>query len=134
MSIAWRLVNAVMAALFAVSAVLQLNDPDPAGWFLLYGAAATSALLATLRAKAWVLAAPTAAAAGIWAIALRVAMNELAPFSTLFQELEMKTPLIEETRELFGLGLIALWMLVICVAARALVRPLGGERAPLSAP
>lgn len=134
MSIVWRLWNGVMAALFALSALLQLNDPDPVGWFLLYLAAATASLLATLGAKAWLLAAPTAAAAGIWAIALRVAMNELAPMATLFAELEMKTPLIEETRELFGLGLIALWMLVLLAASRVLPQGRDGGGTAVSAP
>lgn len=135
MSNPWRLLNGGMAALFAVSAILQLNDPDPAGWFLLYAAAATSCLMVALRSRGWVLAAPTAAAAGIWAIALRVAMNEIAPLATLFEELEMKTALIEETRELLGLGIIALWMLVICAASRGLLHDRGDESGtPISAP
>jgi hypothetical protein len=36
----WTVANWIMLALFAFSAVLQLNDPDPIAWVAVYAAAA----------------------------------------------------------------------------------------------
>ncbi|XP_068673769.1 transmembrane protein 220-like isoform X2 [Montipora foliosa] len=33
----WRLANGVMATFFALSAYVQINDPDPLIWMLIYG-------------------------------------------------------------------------------------------------
>lgn len=132
--VAWRVGNGAMAALFAACAVLQLNDPDPVSWFVVYAAAATSSLLAATRSKAWLLAAPTAAAAVIWAIALRASMTELAPFSTLFAEFEMRSVSIEETREVLGLGVVALWSVAICIVSRVAARDHGEDGAPPVSP
>jgi hypothetical protein len=55
----------------------------------------------------------TAAAALVWAstIAPGVAGNVAA--AEMFEEFEMKSPLIEQAREMFGLLIIAAWMLVL---------------------
>jgi hypothetical protein len=130
----WRLVNGAMAALFAAGAVLQLNDPDPVGWFVVYAAAATSSFMVSVRSKAWLLAAPTAAAAIVWAVVLRASMAEWAPLSTLFAEFEMRSVAVEETREVLGLGIIALWAIAVCVVSRVVVRERAEDLPPISAP
>ena len=43
-----RALHLVFAVLFAISAGLQYNDPDPAGWALLY-LAATALAVGTFR-------------------------------------------------------------------------------------
>ena len=45
-------INAVVSLLFVVSAVLQLNDPDPLAWVLIYLGAALACWLPRLR-SAW---------------------------------------------------------------------------------
>ncbi len=114
----WRVLNAVMTALFAFGAVVQLNDPDPILWTALYLAAAASSLASALAARAFIIAAPTGIAALVWASTLGASMRELAPIPSLFEQFEMKDVAIEETRELLGLGIIALWMLVVSVVSR----------------
>ena len=45
----WAVASGSAAGVFALSCVAQLNDPDPLGWLLLYGAAATVAGLGARR-------------------------------------------------------------------------------------
>ena len=45
----FRLLNGLMAVLFAVAVVVQFNDPDPLRWVAVYGAALTVSALAAAR-------------------------------------------------------------------------------------
>lgn len=128
MNLAWRAMNGGMAALFAVGALVQLNDPDPVRWFLLYLAASAGSGMVVLRQRAGLVAAPTAVIALVWAIVLGASMTEMAPLSSLFDEIEMKSVVIEETREVLGLGIITLWMLVIGIVSLRELK-LSGARA-----
>lgn len=118
MTLAWRAMNGGMAALFAVGALVQLNDPDPVRWLLLYLAASAASLLVVLRQRAGLVAAPTAMIGLVWAVVLGASMTTMAPLSSLFDEFEMKSVVIEETREVLGLGIITLWMVVIGIVSR----------------
>ena len=44
-----KIVNLVLAAMFVVFASLQVNDPDPVVWILIYGAMAVTCVLAAFR-------------------------------------------------------------------------------------
>ena len=120
-----RALNAVMAALFAVAAVLQWNDPDPARWMAVYGAACVVSLMAARgRPPRAAVAATLAGIAIAWAAAIGVRVGGGDSYRHMFDAWEMKTPAIELAREATGLLLVAGWMLV--VAARAhLVRRRG---------
>jgi TRAP-type C4-dicarboxylate transport system permease large subunit len=41
-----RIVNFILAVLFLVFAFVQLNDPDPAVWIIIYGVMATVSIMA----------------------------------------------------------------------------------------
>lgn len=41
-----KILNLVLAAMFVVFAFLQINDPDPVVWILIYGAMAVTCVLA----------------------------------------------------------------------------------------
>ena len=45
----FRLLNGLMAVLFAVAVVVQFNDPDPLRWMAVYGAALAVSTLAAAR-------------------------------------------------------------------------------------
>ncbi len=61
----FRIVNGVMALLFAVAVAVQYNDPDPIRWMAIYGAASIVTLMTAARGRA-----PVFAAAVVGGIAL----------------------------------------------------------------
>ena len=108
----WKLANGIMLLMFVLSAVVQFNDPDPVRWAAMYGAAATvCALELRRRAPAWV-PPVLAVIALVWAGSLYDRAHAV-PLSSLFSEWEMRDALIEEAREMYGLAIVAIWMMVI---------------------
>ena len=107
----------VMSALFCISAALQLNDPDPLVWIAMYLIAGGASFLAAGALRGSLGWMPTArfltASVGMIALgaaALRAwsALSHLT-LGHLFESMKAATPAIEESRELFGLLLIAAW-------------------------
>lgn len=109
----WRGANGAMLGLFAFGAIVQVNDPDPLPWMLVYGAAAAACLLAMLRRARWWFPAAVAAACIVWAATIAPRVIGQVPFRDMFGAFEMKDTGVEESREMYGLFLIALWMVVI---------------------
>jgi hypothetical protein len=101
-----------MAALFAVAAGLQLNDPDPVGWTAIYAAAALACGLAAAGRGAWPLAAAVGAVAAVWAATLAPAAARLGDVA---RAMGPDTG-AEEARELVGLVLVAATMAALVVA------------------
>lgn len=113
-----RVVNAVMAVLFLLGLAVQYNDPDPFRWVVIYGAAAVACVLASLgRLPRW-LPLSLALVAGAWAALLSPEVVGRVGFGDLFQEIRMDSVEIEEGREMFGLLLIGLWMVVLVFTTR----------------
>ena len=115
-----RALHLLFAALFAFSAALQLNDPDPLQWIAIYLAAAAVAALAALapaRLPRW-LPWTLAAIAFVWGAWLtRGWWGQVAP-SRMFEAWEMKNQAVELERESFGLFIVAAWMLVVAWTTR----------------
>lgn len=119
MGIVMRVITIVMMLVFVFGAAVQYNDPDPVGWMAIYLAAALVCLLALRRWPPRWLPWTIAGVAVLWAatfipgaIASRVRPDELV------EEFEMASPVIEEARELYGLLLIAVWMVVLAIMSR----------------
>ncbi len=113
-----RVVNAVMAVLFLLGLAVQYNDPDPFRWIAIYGAAAVACVLAFLgRLPRW-LPLSVALVAGAWAALLSPEVVGRVRFGDLFREVRMDSVEIEEGREMFGLLLIGLWMVVLVFTTR----------------
>lgn len=110
-----RILNYVMAALFLFGALVQLNDPDPAPWLVVYLAAAAVTFLANKRPIHFVAPAVVGAVAIAWAASLASAAN--VPVFGLFEEWEMQNEAVEVTREYYGLGIIGFWMIVLTIRA-----------------
>ena len=117
---AFRIVNTAMALLFAGAVAVQYNDPDPARWMALYGAAFLVTLMAAGRRGA-----PRAVAATVGAVALAWgvywAVTSGAPpalYEHMFDAWEMKNSAVEEAREASGLLIVAAWMTVIAASSR----------------
>lgn len=113
----WTAANAIMLAMFALSVVVQYNDPDPIAWMAVYGAAAVLCGLELRRSTPpWaVLALGLGALAWAGYIAFRV---HDVPLGALVAAWEMKDVQIEEAREMYGLAIVGIWMLTIAAAVR----------------
>ena len=102
------------AMLFLFAAVVQYNDPDPTRWMIVYGSAALVCILATrsiaLARGFWLAPAFVAVVALLWAASIFLGIEHpLMPWR-MFDEWEMKDVAVEETRETFGLLIVAGWM------------------------
>jgi hypothetical protein len=114
---AWTAANAVMLLLFLFSAAVQLNDPDPLVWIPVYlAAAAICAIEITRRTR---VLGPVVIALGsiVWASTIAPRVVGKVGFMDMFGAWEMQNIGIEEEREMYGLVIVALWMLAISVAA-----------------
>ena len=116
--IVWRLLDALFALLFALAVIVNLNDPDPLAWVLIYGAAAWTSFLAVLGRPSRALASAVAAVALLWAATIVPRVVGKVPFGDMFGAWEMQNAGIEESREMYGLLLIALWMAAIALRGR----------------
>ncbi|MGI9012784.1 MAG: transmembrane 220 family protein [Phycisphaerales bacterium] len=84
-------------------------------WIILYLAAAVVSLSPIRRWTA--LAAFTLEGAAIlWAVV--IALNTRGfTFTQLFESMKAETPAIEQSREILGLALIAIWMLILGIVS-----------------
>lgn len=102
-----HLVNGLLAVLFAVAAIVQFDDPDPALWVGLYGiAAAACGLFAAGRLPRW---AAALLAGGYMLGGLYMLLPILGPaafYDTTGREM---MGLMETSREMLGLLIMAGW-------------------------
>jgi hypothetical protein len=115
---AWTVADAVFLAAFVMSVVVQLNDPDPWAWVGLYGAAAVVTALSLAGRGAWYAAGAVAAVAVGWAVTLAPRVIGTVPFRDMFGAFEMESVAIEESREMYGLLIIATWMVAVALRRR----------------
>ena len=106
------LANGIMLLMFVFAAVVQVNDPDPIPWIGIYAAAAAvCGLEVRRRTPIWV-PLVVALVALVWAGSLYVRASEV-PIGSLFAEWEMRDLRIEEAREMYGLAILGVWMLLV---------------------
>ena len=107
-----------MLLLFTLGAVVQVNDPDPARWIAVYSLAAAACLLSLRRPIHWTLPALLGVAALAWALTMAPRVVGRVPLREMFGAFEMRNVGIEESREMYGLLIIAAWMGVLALRAR----------------
>lgn len=112
----WTAANALMLAMFALSVVVQYNDPDPIAWMAVYGAAAVLCGLELRRAASQWAALVLGLAALAWAGYIAFRVHDV-PLGALVAAWEMKEVRVEEAREMYGLTIVGVWMLAIAGAA-----------------
>lgn len=118
LSMQW--IHGIAAALFALSAVLQWNDPDPAAWMLLYAAAAVLGALAAAGRAPFTGLAGLAGVCAVWMALLSGSMAAFlarGDWGLLVATMKAGEPLIEESREFLGLGLVLIWSLLALLPA-----------------
>ncbi len=117
-----RTIHSLFVVLFAVSALLQYNDPDPARWGLLYAGAAVAAGLTAAGRPQPLLTSALAGACASWMTFVwdgLVAFAERGDWSLLAATMKAGEPMIEESREFLGLGIVLAW----CLMSLAFGRP-----------
>ena len=114
---AWTGANALMLLAFLFSVTVQYNDPDPVRWMAIYGAAAVVCGLELARRTRGSLPAAVALVALGWAATIAPRVLGKVRFGDMFAEFEMHNVGVEESREMYGLVLVALWMMLVWLAA-----------------
>jgi hypothetical protein len=109
--------DALFFVMFALSVVVQFNDPDPVRWAAIYGAAAVVCLLALVGRTARWPALIVGGVALVWAVTIAPRVVGKVNPREMFSAWEMKNAGVEESREMYGLLLIAFWMAGVAVRA-----------------
>ncbi len=107
------MLNGVMAAAFAVFAVLQLNDPDPMYWTTFYALGSLACVLFHLKRLPSAAAGSYAAFCGVLALlwTILAAIGQTLPGA-------IQGMAYEEEKEISGFLLVGVWMAVLYVRAR----------------
>jgi hypothetical protein len=109
----WKVADAVMLTAFTFSVAVQVNDPDPLAWIVIYGSAAVACVLTLLGRANWAFPAIVALLAGGWAARIAPRVVGVVPFADMLGAFEMESASIEESREMYGLLIVAAWMAVL---------------------
>lgn len=107
---------------FLISVALQYNDPDALRWMVMYGAAAGATMAWEL---AWAVRANAAVIAVValgWGTDIAWRMKLEVPFLEAVTDWGMHAGGSEEIREVGGLVIVGLWMVVIALVAPVRVR------------
>lgn len=114
-----KFANVLFGLAYVLSVVVQYNDPDPLLWMLLYGAAAAVCLAWALqRCPRWLPAAVLAIAVG-WSGWIAVNIELGVPLTEALGDWGMHGQGSEEAREIGGLLLVGVWMLVLALKPSA---------------
>ena len=113
----WVVANVVMLLAFAFSVLVQVNDPDPLAWVTIYGLAAVGCALGMVRRGHWAFPALVGIAAAVWAAVIAPRVLGQVPFVDMFGAFEMENTGVEESREMYGLLIVAGWMAVVATVS-----------------
>lgn len=113
----FRYTNYIFAFLFGLSAIAQINDPDPLFWVMIYGAGSLVSFLYAFNKLWWVFALVVTLIAGIWALTIIPDLT-LSGFQNILEEIGMSYIGVEAAREFSGLIIIALWCGVLGLKSR----------------
>jgi hypothetical protein len=106
----FRYASWLMAALFALCVALQVNDPDPLRWILIYGAGVIVSVLLPMKRELAVVGIIVGAAALVWAIVLTMHVWGVIELGDLWKKMSEKGGAVEEGREAGGMWIEAVWL------------------------
>lgn len=107
-----------LAVLFAISVGLQVNDPDPVRWILIYGAAGLAVGLLPARRVMMIPALAVGVIAAAWGGYIGSQVVGVIHFSDLWLKMSEKGGAVEVGREAGGLAIVAVGLLG-CTAFRS---------------
>jgi hypothetical protein len=111
-----RIAAALMVPLLALSAYVQLNDPDPIQWVLMYSLAAIASARAAAGRFDLAFPAVVAAVALVWAAGLAPALVKMHITWDNLTRWHMIDTRVEEAREMIGLVIAGGWCAVLAAA------------------
>jgi hypothetical protein len=117
-ALALRIANVVMLLAFLFSVAVQYNDPDPIQWMAIYGLAAAACALSLRGTLSWKFSAAVGVAALAWACLIAPGVFSRPFPTTMVDSFHMTDVADEEARELGGLLIALVWMIVLTVSAR----------------
>jgi Transmembrane family 220, helix len=120
MHLLFVLFDALMAVYFVFAAVVNFNDPDPVRWVSMYFALAAACVLALLGRLPWAGPGALALIALLWAGTLAPRVIGKVRFRAMFSTWKMQNAQVEEAREMYGLLIAVIWMLVLVGQARGI--------------
>jgi len=117
-----RIVNFILAVLFLLFAFVQINDPDPVIWILIYGAMAVLCIMAIFKFY------PTKFTIGLLVLYVLYSIVYLPGVlewlkqdnkALLFDDVaKMQYPYVESAREFLGLLICIIVLVVLIIRAR----------------
>jgi len=117
-----RIVNFILAIMFLLFAFVQINDPDPIIWILIYGAMAVLCIMAIFEFY------PTKFTIGLLVLYVLYSIVYIPGVlewlrqenkTMLFDDVaKMQYPYIEEAREFLGLLICIIVLIVFVIRAR----------------
>jgi hypothetical protein len=117
-----KIVNLILAVMFLVFAFVQINDPDPFIWILIYGSMAVTCVLAAFNMFYRV---PLFILLGIYIAYSFVFFEGVMEWfrqddkSVLFDDvMKMQHPYIEESREFLGLMICIIVLIIHIILSR----------------
>jgi hypothetical protein len=114
---ALKIANWFFIPAFLLSVVVQYNDPDPIRWMAIYGAAFVMCCLSLAGRLRWWMPALAGAVALVWAFSiLPHLVGHAIDWGQVFGHMKMANGVVEETREMGGLLIVAVWMAVLTLA------------------
>lgn len=123
-----RILNFLLAIMFLIFAFLQINDPDPVIWILIYGIMAVFCVMAMFEFyPQWFLIASTAIYILISLLYVKggvLVWLQQDDKAELFDDLaKMKYPYIEETREFLGIMICVAVLIFYIIRSRKIRKP-----------
>ena len=112
----WTAANVIMLLAFLFSVAVQYNDPDPLRWMAVYGAAAAVCCAELVRRTRLGYPLAVGLVALGWAATIAPRVLGVVRFADMFAEFEMKNAGVEESREMYGLLIVAVWMGLVALA------------------
>ncbi len=117
-----RIVNFILAVMFLLFAFVQINDPDPVIWILIYGAMAVLSIMAIFEFY------PTKFMIGLLVLYILYSIVYVPGVlewlrqdnkAMLFDDVaKMQYPYVEEAREFLGLWICIIVLIVFVIRAR----------------
>ncbi|MDB4964197.1 MAG: hypothetical protein JWP01_4196 [Myxococcales bacterium] len=101
----------LMAALFGLCVVLQVNDPDPLRWMMIYGMAAVTTALLPANKPVAAIALIVGLIALAWAMYLIQSIWGVVALSDVVEKMSEKGGAVEVEREAGGLMIEGVWLL-----------------------
>jgi hypothetical protein len=117
-----KITNLILAVMFMLFAFVQINDPDPIVWIVIYGAMAVTCIMAAFRYYVKPLLWFLLAAFLVYLVILWPGFREWLgqeDKGVLFDEgMKMQFPYIEESREFLGLLICIIVIIVQILRSR----------------